>query len=171
MAKKKAPKEVDVEVIPAEKGGIDLSLILELVGVVMSSTKKGEGQAGFAIDPKKLAFGVAGLAGQQGIQRFGKLRKRRQLTKELKAGLIDVSDFKAGRSAAEKKNKKNRFGPGVLVGSAIGGAVYLLSMSPEDRTHFFQQLDEAFSQAAGFINELQGKPYSTDYETPKPKEV
>lgn len=165
MAKK--PK---VEVIDKNKGGLDLGLILELVGVVVNSTRNREGDkaGGIGIDTKKLAWGVAGIAGQQALKGAGQWRKQRQLQKELKGGLIDLDDFKDGRLAADKKaDKKGGLGPGVLAGSAIGGALYLLSMSPEDRTRFFKQLDGAISQVAGLVNELQGKPYTPDYEAKK----
>ncbi len=163
-----AKKDKKVEIIDNDKkGGLDLGLLLELVGVVVNSTKNKDGQKGINIDTKKLAWGVAGIAGQQTLKGMGNWRQRRQLRKELKSGLIDLEDYQAGRSAASKKLKKNRLGPGMLVGSAIGGAVYLLSMPPEDRTRFFKQLDEALSQVAGLVNELQGKPYSKDFEEKK----
>ena len=155
----------------ADSGGISFSTLFEVAGVVLNSTRTKEpgkdGKAGLAVDPQKLAMGVAGIAGQQVLKTLARRQARKRLKKELDAGLISLDDFKAGRSAADirKKKKGGLFKPGLIIGAIVGAGVYLLSLSPEQRDKLFKQLEETLAQVIGFVNEIQGKPYSQDFET------
>ncbi|MDB5080326.1 MAG: hypothetical protein JWP00_2250 [Chloroflexi bacterium] len=157
----------------ANSGGISFSTLFEVAGVVLNSTKTKQpdkdGKAGLAVDPQKLALGMAGIAGQQVLKGFAQRQARKRLRKELAAGLISAEDFKAGRSAADirRKNKKGFLRPGLLLGALVGGALYLLSLSPEDREKLFKQVEQGLAQIVGILNEIQGKPYSDDFEDKK----
>jgi hypothetical protein len=159
----------------ANSGGISFSTIFEVAGVVLNSTRTKDpdksGKAGLAVDPQKLAMGLAGIAGQQVLKGFARRQTRKRLKKELDAGLISVDDFKAGRSAAEvkrtRKNKTSFFRPGLIIGAIVGGGLYLLSLSPDQREKLFKQVEQMLAQVIGIINEIQGKPYSQDFEEKK----
>lgn len=153
----------------SEKGGFGLGTAIEIVMVIINSTKNkepgtdGKG-GGLTLDKNKLAWGLSGIAGQQALKSFSRRRERKQLAQEYEAGLISEADFKAGRRASQVKKKKNRFGTGLLAGLAVGGVTYILAMPPEQRARFFKQIDQIVNQVSGIIGELQGKPYSEDYE-------
>jgi hypothetical protein len=157
----------------AKSGGISFSTLFEVAGVVLNSTRSKEpdqeGKAGLAVDPQKLALGLAGIAGQQVLTAFARRQSQKRLSKELAAGLISVEDFKAGRTAAEvkRKSKKGLFRPALLLGVAVGAGLYLMSLSTEQREKLFKQLEQGLAQVIGLINEIQGKPYSQDYEDKK----
>lgn len=152
----------------SEKGGFGLGTAIEIVMVIINSTKNKEpgtdGKGGLTLDKNKLAWGLSGIAGQQALKSFSRRRERKQLAQEYEAGLISEADFKAGRRASQVKKKKNRFGTGLLAGLAVGGVTYILAMPPEQRARFFKQIDQIVNQVSGIIGELQGKPYSEDYE-------
>lgn len=153
----------------AKSGGISFSTLFEVAGVVLNSTRTKEGskdgKAGLAIDPQKLAMGMAGIAGQQVLKSFAQRQAKKRLRKELDAGLISLEDFKAGRSAADVRKKKGGlFKPGLLIGALVGAGIYLLTLSPEQREKLFKQIEETLAQVIGFVNEIQGKPYSQDFE-------
>jgi len=153
----------------SEKGGFGLGTAIEVAMVIINSTKNKEpgasGKGGLALDTNKLAWGLSGIAGQQVIKSFGRRRDRKELQREYAAGLISEADFKAGRRASQvKKKRKNRFGAGMLAGMAVGGTAYVLAMPPEQRARLFKQIDQTVSQITGIVGELQGKPYSEDYE-------
>src|SRR5437588_7187086 len=106
----------------ANSGGISFSTLFEVAGVVLNSTRTKEpgkeGKAGLAVDPQKLAMGLAGIAGQQVLKGFARRQARKRLKKELDAGLISLDDFKAGRTAAEVKKAKKKtslFRPGLIL--------------------------------------------------------
>lgn len=154
----------------SEKSGFGLGTAIEVAMVILNSTKSKEPSAdgkggGMTLDKNKLAWGLSGIAGQQVLKGFSRRRDRKQLAREYAAGLINESDFKAGRRASQVKKKKSRFGVGMLAGMAVGGTTYILAMPPEQRDRFFKQLDHTVAQITGFVNELQGKPYSEDYES------
>lgn len=158
----------------ANSGGISFSTLFEVAGVVLNSTKAkepgGDGKSGLAVDPQKLALGLAGIAGQQVLKGFARRQARKRLKKELDKGLISLEDFKAGRSAAEVKKARKRtslFRPGLIIGAVVGAGVYLLSLSPDQRDKLFKQVEQVLAQGIGIVNEIQGKPYSQDYEPPK----
>ncbi len=73
---------------------------------------------------------------------------------------ISLEDLKAGI----QPKRKGGLSPVLLLGTVVGGAVYLFTMNEEQRKAFFQQVDQLAGQAVAFVNELQGKPYSQDYE-------
>ncbi len=152
-----------------DSGGLSLGTIFEIVMVVLNSTKNkepgkdGKG-GGMTIDQSKLGWGLAGIAGQQSFKWFLGRREKKQLEREYASGLINLDDFKVGKRAEKAKKKSSRFGVGLVVGSLVGAATYLMALPPEQRTRFFQQLDRLVTQVVGFVNELQGKPYSQDYE-------
>ena len=155
----------------ANSGGISFSTLFEVAGVVLNSTRAkepdSEGKPGLAVDPQKLALGLAGIAGQQVLKGFARRRARKRLKKELDAGLISLEDFKAGRTAAEVKQARKKtslFKPGLLLGAAVGAGLYLMSLSPDQREKLFKQVEQMVAQVIGIINEIQGKPYSQDYE-------
>jgi hypothetical protein len=153
----------------SEKGGFGLGTAIEVVMVIINSTKNKEPGAdgkggGLALDKNKLAWGLSGIAGQQVIKGFARRRERKELAREYAAGLISEADFKAGRRSKQVKRKKNRFGVGMLAGMAVGGTAYILAMPPEQRARLFKQLDQTATQIIGLVGELQGKPYSDDYE-------
>lgn len=158
----------------ANSGGISFSTLFEVAGVVLNSTRNKEpnqeGKAGLAVDPQKLALGLAGIAGQQVLKGFARRQTRKRLKKELDAGLISAEDFKAGRSAAEVKKdrkKSSLFRPGLVLGALVGGGLYLLSIPAEQREKLFKQVEQILAQVIGIVNEIQGKPYSQDYEEKK----
>ncbi len=167
--KKKSEKKSD-----KKSEGMGLGTALEVAMVILNSTKNkepgpdGKG-GGMALDSGKLAWGMSGIAGQQILKEFSRRRDRKQLRREFQAGLISEEDFKAGRHPNTLK-KKNRFGVGMLAGMAVGGTTYILAMPPEQRARFFKQIDKAVNQVTGFVNELQGKPYSQDYEAGSDKQ-
>lgn len=149
--------------------GLDLGLVIKLAGVILNSTRNKQPEAngqggGMTVDWRGLAWGLAGIGGQQLFGWFGQRRQNRQLQKQLAAGLITPEDVAEGRLNPDATKKGNAFGPGALVGAVVGAALYIMAMSPEQRNAFFKQLDQAATQLSGFINELQGKPYSNDYE-------
>lgn len=158
----------------ANSGGISFSTLFEVAGVVMNSTRTKEagkdGKPGLSFDPQKLALGLAGIAGQQVLKGFGRRQARKRLKKELDAGLISLEDFKAGRTSAEVKKAKKKaslFQPGLILGALIGAGVYLFSMPAEQREKLFKQVEATVVQVLGIVNEIQGKPYSQDYEEKK----
>lgn len=155
----------------AKSGGIGFSTLFEVAGVVLNSTRSKEtdenGKAGLAVDPQKLALGLAGIAGQQVLTAFARRQARKRLSKELAAGLISVEDFKAGRTAAEVRHKMSVFRPALLLGAVVGAGLYLMSLSTEQREKLFKQIEQGVAQAIGLINEIQGKPYSQDFEDKK----
>ncbi len=155
----------------AKSGGISFSTLFEVAGVVLNSTRTKDadknGKSGLAVDPQKLALGMAGIAGQQVLKGFARRQAGKRLKKELAAGLISAEDFKAGRTSAEVRHKKSRLRPGLLVGAIVGAGLYLLSLSPEDRGKLFKQVEQGLAQIIGIVNEIQGKPYSQDFEEKK----
>ena len=154
----------------ANSGGISFSTLFEVAGVVLNSTRTKDpdktGKAGLAVDPQKLALGLAGIAGQQVLKGFARRQSRKRLKKELDAGLISVEDFKAGRTAAEvrKTRKKGLFRPALVLGLIAGAGLYVFSLSTEQREKLFKQIEQGLAQVIGIVNEIQGKPYSQDYE-------
>jgi hypothetical protein len=152
----------------AKSGGISFSTLFEVAGVVLNSTRTKEpgkdGKAGLAVDPQKLALGMAGIAGQEVLKSFARRQARKRLKKELDAGLISVEDFKAGRTAKEVKRKKSLLRPGLFFGIIVGAGLYLLSLSAEQREKLFKQVEQGLAQVIGIVNEIQGKPYSQDFE-------
>ncbi len=156
----------------ANSGGLSFSTLFEVAGVVLNSTRTKDadknGKTGLSVDPQKLVMGLAGIAGQQVLKVFAQRQTRKRLKKELEAGLISVEDFKAGRSAAEvkrtQKKKSGLFRPGLIIGAIVGGGLYLLTLSPGQREKLFKQVKQMLTQVIGIVNEIQGKPYSQDFE-------
>ncbi len=154
-------------------GGINLGLLIEVGGVVANSLRSREegkpggiGVGNYVVDLQKLGLGVAGLGGQQVFRALRGRREKRELEQELQAGMITPEDFEEGRHAA-KPRKERRFGTGLVLGAISGGTIYILSLSAEEREKLFKGIDGAINSAVGLVNELQGKPYSPDFEPKK----
>ncbi len=159
----------DKEKSELESGKIGLGTLLEVGLVIANSTKNKPSQpdgtgGGWTLDVKKLSWGLVGIVAQQVISGFTRRQKLKTLNKDLTAGLITEEDYKAGRRADSSPQKKSRFGLGLLIGAATGGVSYLLAMTPEERSQFFKRLEKATGGLTGIFNDLQGKPYSEDYE-------
>ncbi|HEX2914400.1 MAG TPA: hypothetical protein VH186_26610 [Chloroflexia bacterium] len=151
--------------------GLDLGLLIEIAGVVLNSTRNKESKegqpGGMGIDSKKLAWGLAGVAGQQALKSYSQQRENKRIQKMIASGEIDLDDITKGGKIQKRKKKGGLFRRGLILG-LIGGAVaYVLTLPEEKRAELFKQIEQLVSQAMGFVNELQGKPYSKDYE---PKE-
>jgi hypothetical protein len=172
--KEKKPKVVETAENPEaskdqKKGGLGLGPIIEVAMVIANSTKPKEPGpdgtgGGLTLDKNKLIWGLTGFAGKQVFKSVVSQRDRKQLKAELDAGLISPEDFEEGRHAPKPKKKSSQFGLAMLIGMVVGAVGYLLAMPSDQRARFFQQIDQAVNQIVGFVNELQGKPYSQDYE-------
>lgn len=151
--------------------GLNLGLLLELGGVVLGSTRTRRenefGVGNFALDYRKFGLGLATLVGQKTLQGFGNKRKNGQLKKALAGGLISPEQFAKGELPEKTKAKKGSAGRNLLVGGLVGASVYLLALPPEQRERFFKQVDTVLRQVISLAEEIQGKPYSQNYEPEK----
>lgn len=159
MAKKKSKNQ--------KKKGFNLGLLLELGGVVLGSTRtRKENEAGignFALDYRKLGLGLATLGGQKSFQLIANKNKIGQLRKALKTGLITPEQFEKG-DLPKQARKKNQGGRNFLLGSMAGATLYVLALPAEQREQLFKQLDSLLKQAITLADEIQGKPYSQNFE-------
>ncbi len=136
-------------------GGLDFAAIMDLVNGIMGATRPKEDGEGSQIDTQKVAMVVLTFAGRQGLSWVLNQRRQKREVKMLAKGI---------KPGSETKKKGNKFGPVLLVGAGLGLAGYLLIMKPEDREALFKQVDKTINDVTGLVNELQGKPYSNDYE-------
>lgn len=137
-------------------GGLDFGAVLDLVNGIMGATKpKQEGQEGNQIDMQKIGLVVLSFAGRQGLSWFLKNRRTKKEAKLMARGI---------KPEAARPKKSGKFVPGLLVGTGLGVAGYLLVMKPEDRENLFKNIDKVINEATGLISEFQGKPYSANYE-------
>lgn len=154
-----------------KKGLLSLDLLLEVGGVVLASTKNkkpdepGLNVAGFGVDYTKLGTGMATVAAKRVFGAWQAGRKEARIKKAFANGLISREIYDQGELPTEFQSKRGRRGLGiVLIGAIVGAAFYVMSLTPEQRTKLFRQIDELVGGVMSFANELQGKPYSQDYE-------
>jgi hypothetical protein len=137
-------------------GGLDIGAIIDLVNGVMGATKpKQDGEEGTQIDVQKLGLVVLTFAGRQGLSWFLRQRRQKQEAKLLSKGI---------KPEARSKKKGNKFVPGLVIGGALGLIGYLLVMKPEDRENLFKNIDKTVDEVVSLVNEIQGKPYTSNYE-------
>lgn len=145
------------------QGGLDLGALIELVsGVVDSVRQREDGQKGFTVDYQKLSRTVAGVAGRQAVSWVLSRRERRRSAYDEAVAILRERANLPQR--VKKPKKKSRLLPSLAVGTVLGVAGYLLVMKPEERQALFNTIDHYLDQAIGLANEIQGKPYSRDYE-------
>ncbi len=138
---------------------LDLGTIFELVNGVASSVKRGaNGKTDFAIDPQKLGMVLASFAGRQVMSQI--MNRRNRKTSQMEQAVNYLRD-KAG---VKPPKKKARTLPFLIFGAVSGLAVYIATLKPEERALLFKNLDHLITEIGGFANEIQGKPYTADYE-------
>lgn len=145
------------------QGGLDLGALIELVSGIVDSVKQREdGQKGFSVDYQKLSRSVAALAGRQAL---GWILSRRESRRNAYDEALDILRTRANIPQRVKQpKKKSRILPTLIIGALLSLAGYLLVMKPEQRQALFNTIDHYLDQAIGLANEIQGKPYSRDYE-------
>lgn len=138
-------------------------MLIELAGAVLASSKRGENN-NFSVDFKKLGWSLAAIAGQKGLGQIGEWRLQRKVKSDLLAGRLTPDDVREGRLISNAKPGP-RYGGGMVVGLIVGTVVYVLSLTSEQRANLFKQIDTFINWINDFTAELQGKPYSDDYES------
>ncbi len=139
--------------------GLDLGTIIELANGLASTFKKGEnGQSSMAIDPQKLGMVMVSFAGRQVMARLMARRQRQA------AELDEAIAYLRQRAGIKPPKRKIGVLPLLVGGLGLGGAIYVALLKPEERTQLFKYLDGLANEISGLIGEIQGKPYSSDYE-------
>jgi|GEM_PF-1896746 len=138
---------------------LDLGTIFELINGVASSVKRGEnGKTDLGIDPQKLGMVLASFAGRQVVAQV--MNRRQRKTSEMEQAMAYLRD-KAGIKPAKKKIGALPF----LIFGAVGSlVVYVVTLKPEERAQLFKNVDRLINQVGGLANEIQGRPYTADYE-------
>lgn len=138
---------------------LDLETVFELINGVASSVKRGpNGKTDLGIDPQKLGMVLASFAGRQVMAQV--MNRRQRKTSEMEQALAYLRE-KAGIKPAKKKIGTLPF---LIVGAVGGLAVYIATLKPEERAQLFKSLDHLINQVGGLANEIQGRPYTADYE-------
>jgi hypothetical protein len=147
----------------AQRNFLDIGTIIELVTGGMSHVKQKEGdQKGVEVDFQQLSLLAGKVLGRRAIAYFMERREDKRTEWD---EAINILRRRSNLPPVERKKKKSsKFGTVVVILGAAAGAVYLLVMKPEERAALFQKIDGMINQVSGLVNELQGKPYSNDFE-------
>ena len=142
--------------------GLDFGTIMEIASGVINSLKpQEEGKKSIAFDSRKLAFGL-GSIGLRFI--FGEVMSRKQRKAEEMEKALDYLREQAGI-------KKKRSGPSAavffVVGLVLSSGITFLRLSSEERSQLIKGVDYLVNEGIALANEIQGRPYTSDYELNK----
>ncbi|MEI6042840.1 MAG: hypothetical protein WCS37_00490 [Chloroflexota bacterium] len=139
-------------------GGLDFGALLDLVNGIIEATKpkdEGEGQGSLQIDYKKIGLVLLTFAGKQGMSWFLTNRRQKKEARLLARGI---------RPDSRRKKRGGKLLRGLVVSSGLGLVGYLLVMKPEEREILFKNINKVVDETLSLVNEVQGKPYSNNYE-------